>query len=359
MSKASEMVKELTSGKHSLDVSLLSDENSPCIINEWLSTGCLVLDAIMGKGLPVGRVTEMFGDPSSGKSLIAAQVASLAQQSEVLVAYADTETAVSMDIMKMLGIKTDELIYASPDTVEEVFTFFSDAVEAKKKVAEDAILLLIWDSIAATSAKMEMEAEYGKATMGKHAQLISQALRKFTRIISEERICCLFLNQVRQKIGVMFGDDTTTFGGNAVSFHASVRVRLDLSSKIKLATPHGNRIVGMNTIATVVKNKVAMPYKKAVLPIYFGNGVDDASATMGYIIDNDIAKKVGQRYDLKLGNETITFSKANWAKLYDENYDKITDLVLNADIQTYGEPEESEEPEEIAHDEKADSQSDN
>lgn len=226
MSKASKLVDVLRKTKK-LDVSLLSDSDSPCVVTDWLSTGTLVLDKILGGGLPVGRVVEIYGGPSSGKSSIAAQVAAQAQANDVTVVYADSETAVSLDIMKMIGVNIKDMVYFSPDTIEMVFETFEAAIGAKSK---DDMLVLIWDSIAATSSELEMENEYGKATMGRHAQLISQGLRKITRLISKDKVCMLLLNQVRQKIGVMWGDPETTFGGMAVSFHSSIRIKLDITS---------------------------------------------------------------------------------------------------------------------------------
>lgn len=320
--------------KSNIQATTLTGDDSPCVVKEWLSTGCLVLDAIMGKGLPVGRMTEMFGDPSSGKSLIGAQVAALAQANDIIVGYEDTESAVSKDMMKMLGVDVDNLIYDSADTVEGVFKFFETTLESKIAHAKDQMLLLIWDSVAATSVEQEMANEYGKASMGRHAQIISQSLRKFTRQIARERVCVLFLNQTRQKIGVMFGDDTTTFGGNAIPFHASVRVKLDLSSKIKVDAKKGKKIIGMYTRATVVKSKVSMPFKQVMLPIHFGHGIDDALATYMYLQDNDLIKVAGQSSIIQVNNEEIKFKRKEWPGLFEELYNGISELVfgLNDDM---------------------------
>jgi recombination protein RecA len=341
-SKASDLVKAM---KRKIDVSLLSDDDSPCVVNAFMPTGCLVLDAIMGKGLPVGRLTEMFGDPSSGKSLIAAQTVALAQQSGIICGYVDTETAVSIDMMKMLGVDVGNLIYYSPDTIEEVFEFFETVAELKDKKFPDTDMLLVWDSVAATSDEYEMTHEYGKATMASHARIISQSLRKFTRILSDQRICALFLNQTRQKIGVMFGDDTSTFGGKAIPFHSSVRVQLDLSSKIKSdkAKNGKKRILGMLTRATVVKNKMAKPFRSATFPIYFGEGIDDPAATWLYLKDADLLRQEGRSYILSLGDEDIELSRADWPDFYREEYAAIAELVLAYDplaVVQHANPEE-------------------
>jgi len=317
-----EIIKDLE--KKKIDVHLLSDEASPCVVTEWISTGCLVLDKIMGNGLPVGRMTEIYGDQSTGKSLIAAQVATVAQQEGHIVAYADTETAVSMDIMKAVGVDPDKLIYAAPDTVEEVFEFFETCIESKRLHYPKELMVIIWDSIAGTSIELEMESEYGKSMYGSHARLISQAMRKITRQFSKDRICALFLNQTREKIGVMFGDKTATFGGKAIGFHASVRVQLKMSGKLKIA----RKVIGVETKAIVVKNKVAVPYQEAILPIYFGHGIDDAWATLNYLEYNEVISKAGQYYTATIKGEELKFKKNEWPALFEDNYDIISNMVF-------------------------------
>lgn len=309
--------------KKKFDVTLLSSEDSPCVVSERISTGCLVLDKILGGGLPVGRMTEIYGDNSTGKSLIAAQVAAVAQESGHIVAYVDTEAAVSLDIMKAVGVNVDELLYIAPDTVEDVFKFFEACIESKRKHFPDKVLVLIWDSIAATSVDMEIEAEFGKSMMGRHALAISQGMRKINRVWSKDKICALFLNQTREKIGIMFGDKVATFGGKAIGFYASVRVQLRLVGKIKA----GRKVIGVDTKANVVKNKTAHPYQEAVLPIYFGHGIDDTWATLNYLIDNDYVLKAGQYITMVLGDEEIKFRRVEWPKLYDEYYQPIVELL--------------------------------
>lgn len=329
MSKASEVVEKLRDGKKKIDVELLSAETSPCVVSDWFSSGCVVLDKILGSGFPVGRIVEIYGDPSSGKSLIAAQVAAMAQQAGAIVAYEDTETAVSVSMMQELGVNVDELIYASHTTVEEVFTFFEETITAKQSVDPNSLLLLIWDSVAATSAQFELDSEYGKATMGRHAQLISQGLRKISHIMAPYNVCFLVLNQTREKIGVMFGDNETTFGGKAVSFYASIRVSLNLSTKIKVAAKHGKKVIGIHSRAVVTKNKVASPYREALLPIYFGHGIDDAFTSFYYLSDNDYIKSSGSWYIINLNGEEQRFQKKGWREFYDANYDAIADMIMS------------------------------
>jgi recombination protein RecA len=326
-----------TRGK--FDVSLLSDENSPCVVSDWLSTGCLALDTIMGGGLPYGRITEIYGDNSTGKSLIAAQLAAIAQQDGIPVVYVDTESAVSLAIMEAVGVDTKKLIYSAPDTIEEVFDLFDTAITSKSSKSSAATkMLIIWDSVAATSTDMEMASAYGKASMGRHAQLISQAMRKFARRLAKEHVAALFLNQTREKIGVMFGDNVTTFGGKAVGFYASIRIQLKMGAKIK----EGGHIAGIESRAQVVKNKLAQPYLCAALPIYFGHGIDDALASFYYLKDAKILEPSGSWYRIE-GIED-KFQKSTWEDVYDKNYDLIANLISKIQI-IDDTSDEGEEPE--------------
>lgn len=321
--------------KKKIDVSLLSDNTSPCVVTNWISTGCTALDKIMGGGLPVGRMTEIYGDQSTGKSLIAAQIAAVAQEQGHIVAYADSESAVSLDIMRAVGVDVDQLIYISPDTVEEVFDFFQNCIESKVSKYPDRTMVLIWDSVAGTSVEQEMIAEFGKAIMGTHARTISQAMRKITRLFSKHNIAALFLNQTRENLGVMFGSKVTTFGGKAIGFHASVRVELRLAGKIKTAR---KKVIGVQTKAICVKNKVAIPFQDCILPIYFGHGIDDVEATLHWLIDNDIALKAGMYTTLLLGGQEQKFRDKQWPEIYEKYYEEIYELI-NSDMQDSSEPE--------------------
>ncbi len=309
-----------------LSVMFLDDDDSPCVVSEWISTGCLALDAIMGGGLPVGRLVEIFGDPSTGKSLIASQVAAIAQQMDATVLYIDTETAVSKDMMAEVGVDVSKLLYASPDTVEEVFTIMDQAIESKTTLDPEGLLVIIWDSISATSIKQEMDAEYGKATMGRHAALISQGLRKITRKIAKCSVVFLAINQTREKIGIMFGDNTATFGGKAVSFHSSIRIHLHMKDKIKDPDKH---IIGINVKAVVEKNKLAVPYRETILPIYFGHGIDDSRASLAILKETGIIEKNGSWFVISIDGKEHKFNfTGDWDKLYDKQYDDIEQIVM-------------------------------
>jgi len=314
--------------KKKIDVTLLSEDTSPCTVSEWISTGCLALDRICGKGIPVGRVVEIYGDESTGKSLIAEQIASVAQQDGHIVAYADTETAVSKDMMEEVGVNIQELIYTSPDTVEEVFKFFDAMIESKRERSPETVLVLIWDSIAATSSIHEMEKEYGKTGYLDHARLISQGLRKITRMIANDKVCLVLLNQIRENIGVMFGPKDTTFGGKAVKFHASIRIQLSKAGRIKTAN---KKIIGVNTYAQVVKNRLAPPYQETTLPIFFGHGIDDAGATLNYLKAHDlmVCPKGAREYTIAIDGEDIKVKSSEWPTFYEDNYATIEKMIFS------------------------------
>jgi recombination protein RecA len=328
MSDADKILKALKARK--FEVSFLSDDNSPCTVTKWISTGCIALDAICGGGIPTGRLVEFFGAPSSGKSLIASQIAANAQKQGAVVAYADTESSVSKAMMVKLGVDIDQLIYDQPDSVEQIFDFFDGCVDVRNKVNAETPLLLIWDSVAATSSESEMTNDYGKATMGIHARLISQSLRKFIRIMSKQQISMLFLNQIRENIGVMYGDKYTTFGGLAIPFHSSIRVSLKLSSKIKIEHGKLKQIVGMNTLATCVKNKIAVPFAEATLPIHFGSGIDDAFSTLYYLEDHEMVDNNVGHYTIIIDAEEYKFTKATWREFFDPNRELLRDIIMSS-----------------------------
>jgi len=316
------LIGKLNKNKDRPAVMLANSDDSPCVVTEWISTGCLPLDDILGGGLPVGRIVEIYGDSSTGKTLIAEMVVLTAQQQGFIVIYIDTERAVSLDLMEELGIDTSKLIYADPDTMEEVFQLMEDVLTEKDG---DDKVLFIWDSVAATTVEQEKNKDYGSAHMGRHALIMSQGLRKLNRLIAKHTATALFINQTRQKIGIMFGDDEATFGGKALAFYSSIRIRLKKGKKIKDA----GQVIGILGHANIVKNKVAVPFKEADLPIYFGEGVDDAEACLLYLKQLGHVDTKGGWSLIKFGDIEIKFQAATWvAKVYDIHYDNIVEMLL-------------------------------
>jgi len=315
-----DLIKELNK-KSNLKITTLADDDSTPAEHSKLSTGCLPLDSILGGGLPVRRITEIFGEESTGKSLIAAQVVATAQEQGYVVLYLDTESAVSKEIMAEVGVDVHSIMYSEPETIDGdkgVFQAMENAID--REILTDRPLLIVWDTIAATSTVRELKEVYGKAMMGQHAQLISQGLRKIRPKISRNNVTALFVNQTKKKIGVMYGNDKTTFGGKAISYHSSVRIELIKEGNII----QNKRIVGTENTATVIKSKVCVPFGSAVLPIYFGHGIDDALASFEFLKTGGLLQQSGAWYEFE-GNK---FQRKNWSKVFDENFDRIAEVIL-------------------------------
>lgn len=307
-----------------LQATVLSDESSPCVVSDFVSTGCYVLDKIMGGGLPKGRIVEMYGDTSTGKSLIAAQACASVQERGGIAVYIDTETAVSLPIMEAVGVDTESLVYLAPDTVEQVFKAMEDAVSTE--LEEE--MLIVWDSVAATSAAAEMSKETGETGYLTHARIISQGLRKLTRSVSKTGTALLFLNQAKEAIGVMFGDRVATFGGKSIGFHSSIRVQLSSSSKLTQGSGKSKRTIGVVSKARVTKNKVAPPFREASLPIYFGFGIDEAEASLMLLKDYKVITSSGAWYSAPFIDKK--FQSKDWVEIFDEYYGDIRKLVDEA-----------------------------
>lgn len=254
----------------------LSFDEAPTLVKRWISTGSRQLDYIIsGKrngGVPEGRLTEISGLPSIGKSHIAFQLCRSVQKMGGLVIYIDTENAVPLDKLQHMGIDVSKrFVYCDTHCTEEVFAIMESTIlKVKSLVSKDIPILIVWDSVAATSPKAELEGDYDKDTIGLQARVIAKGMRKIIGVIGQNNVTLVCLNQLKTKIGVMFGDPMTTPGGNAIPYHASVRLRLSGGTQIK--DPKTDSVIGINVIATTNKNKVTSPFRKAHLGIHFGKG---------------------------------------------------------------------------------------
>ena len=285
-----------------------------------ISTGSLALDLALGiGGVPRGRVIEIFGPESSGKTTLALHIAAEAQLKEGSVAFVDAEHALDVSYARKLGVDVDSLLVSQPDTGEQALDI------AEILVRSGAIDVLIIDSVAALVPRAEIEGDMGDHHMGLQARLMSQALRKLTATINKSHTCVIFINQIRMKIGVMFGSPETTTGGNALKFYSSQRLDIRRIGAIK----DGDQIVGNRTRVRVVKNKVAPPFKDAEFDIIYGEGISKEGDILDLGVSLGIVEKSGAWYSF--GEDRIGQGRQNVKRFLAENIDirdRIAGLVL-------------------------------
>src|SRR5271165_4653001 len=275
-----------------------------------ISTGSISLDAALGVGgLPRGRVNEIFGPESSGKTTIALQVIAEAQKNGGIAAFIDVEHALDPAYARKLGVDIDNLLVSQPDYGEQALEITNHLT------ASGQIDVLVVDSVAALVPKAELEGEMGDSHMGLQARLMSQALRKLTGIVSKSRTCLIFINQIREKIGVMFGNPETTTGGRALKFYSSVRIDIRRIGAIK----DGEQVVGNRTKVKIVKNKTAAPFREAEFDIIYGEGISHEGDLIDLAVDMNLVEKSGSWFSYK--SDRIGQGRENAKHFLKENTD--------------------------------------
>ena len=284
---------------------------------ESISTGSIGLDMALGVGgVPRGRVIEIFGPESSGKTTLTLNILANAQKSGGDAAFIDAEHAFDPTYAKKIGVNLDKLLISQPDNGEQALEI------AETLVRSNALDVVIIDSVAALTPKKEIEGEMGDSHMGLQARLMSQALRKLTAVISKSKTCVIFINQIRMKIGVMFGNPETTTGGNALKFYSSVRIDLRRIASLK----KGDNVIGSRVRAKVVKNKMAAPFKQAEFDIMFDEGISRSSSIIDLAEELGVLKKSGTW--LSFGEEKIGQGKEN-ARMYLKDNAKMLNTIEN------------------------------
>lgn len=295
---------------------------------EAIPSGSLGLDLALGvNGYPRGRIIEIFGPESSGKTTLTLHAIAEAQKAGGIAAFIDAEHAFDRFYAEKLGVDIDNLIISQPDNGEQALEI------AENLIRSGAIDIVVIDSVAALTPKSEIEGEMGDSKMGLHARLMSQALRKLTATISKTNCTVFFINQLREKIGVMFGNPETTTGGNALKFYASVRLDIRRAAQIK----DGENVLGNRTKVKVVKNKVAPPFRTAEFDIMYGEGVSKTGEILDLAVEFDIIKKAGSWFsygDTKLGQgrDAVKSLIKDNPELADELELKIKELIKESNV---------------------------
>ena len=299
-------------------------DTTPTDINDFVSTGSTILDlAISNKpngGIAVGRITEINGLESSGKSLLGAHILAEPQKKGGVAVYIDTESSVSTEFLGAIGVDVESMLYLHLETVEDIFSAIEEIVAKVRESDKDRLVTILVDSLAAATTKVELEADFDKdgwATA--KAIIISKAMRKITQMIGRQKIALVFTNQLRQKLGVMFGDPWTTSGGKALPFHASTRIRLKNIGQIKDTKKN---TIGIKMRAQVIKNRLGPPMRHADFELYFETGIDDDGSWLHVMKDYNLVKQGGAWYTMKNHEDKeIKFQSKDWSeKLEDAEF---------------------------------------
>ena len=308
----------------------LAYDISPTHVKRWISTGSKQLDYIISNrrngGLPEGRIIEIFGPPSIGKSHLAIQIARSTQLMNGIVVYIDTENATSVENLSLLGVDISKrFVYVDTHCTEEVLSIAEATIMKAKAMDKGIPVTIIWDSVAASSPKAELIGDYDKDSIGLQARAISKGMRKITGVIGNQNVLFVILNQIRTKIGVMYGDPTTTPGGKAIPFHSSVRIKLGAGQKIE---NKNKEVIGIHVSAKTIKNKVSPPFRTIEFEIHFGKGIKEHEQVFDLLRKN--GSGVVNGHDVNIGGtgawKTIAVSNAETGEVVNEKKFYKTDF---------------------------------
>jgi len=320
-------------------------EDTPTDLTEWISTGSSVLDLAIANrphgGIPVGRITEITGMEASGKSLLSAHLLANTQKQGGTAVYIDTENAMNEEFLRAIGIDVSKMLYVQLETVEDIFEVMETIIIKARESNKDKLVTIVVDSIAAATTRVEQSADYDKDgwSTGK-AIVMSKAMRKITNLIGRQRVACVFTNQLRQKLGVMFGDPWTTSGGKALQFHASCRLRLKAAGQIKAKVNGKEQVIGIKTKCVVVKNRMGPPLRTAEFNIFFESGVDDIGGWLQVLKDYKLVTVSGAWYTYTdpETNEEIKFQSKDFESRVlkdDVNKKRIYKMICDALVMNY------------------------
>ncbi len=319
-------------------------EDTPTDLTEWISTGSSLLDLAISNrangGLPVGRITEITGMEASGKSLIAAHLLANTQKMGGLAVYIDTENAMNEEFLTAIGMDISKMLYIQLEAVEDIFEVIENIILKVKESDKNRLVSIAVDSVAAATTKIEQAQDYDKEGWAtSKAIVLSKGMRKITQLIGRERVCLVFTNQLREKLGVMFGDKYTTSGGKAIQFHASCRLRLKAAGQIKAKVNGKEQVIGIKTKAKVVKNRMGPPLREAEFNIYFESGIDDFGGWLQVLKDYNLIKQGGSWYTYtdEVSGKEIKFLSKDFEKLVLSDperkqriYNKICETLIMA-----------------------------
>ena len=318
----------------------LEGEDSPSKVSRYIDSGSKLLNfAISGdinKGFPEGRILDVHGDYGLGKSHLAIQLAKSVQKLGGIVVYCDVENAISVENLKTLGINLKKMVYVQPTYTEQVFDVAEKTIIKSRAMNKNVPILFIWDSVSSSSPRDEQENSMEKNFMGLQARVLSKGFRKITQTIGHNKITFLCLSQIRQNIGVMFGDNIVVPGGKALPFASSIRVRLSSGSKVK---DKDENVIGINVVANVIKNKISNPFRKCEFRIHFGEGIKEDEEILAVLEKAGEIEVDGNKYEFKTAGpvkhfiengETRSFKKSAWNSLMLEKQELIDKILQKA-----------------------------